>query len=322
MVLEQGEKVAPRGMETIEVQGLSIVSNNPAKRFFAHPSRRANPIFPIVELMWYLRGEDSIETISHYMPTLRRYVNAKTGIIEGAYGPRLIRYEGKIDQLASLYRRLKVDPQSRRAVLTLFDPMLDFRDESFELPCYTQLQFLVRKGCLDMFAYARSQDMFRGFVYDSAVWQLLQEVMARWLGLELGKYHLIIASAHIYVSDVEKARLVIEHDSNFDLYKNVQPTLSRYSYDQFASLKLLYDKIESMARLRLPHTSELSAVNTSVAKTIETVHDPFWKDALRAIVAFNSFKARRDSLGQMYLAQIKNELKVALQIWIKRQVDG
>src|SRR5947209_13651908 len=108
-VVSEGDRVSPRHFQTLEVRGVSITSNNPLKRFFAHPSRNANPIFPIVELMWYLSGDDSPTMISHYVSSVLDYVNPKTNRFDGAYGPRLRKYSGYHDQVEAVRHRLERD---------------------------------------------------------------------------------------------------------------------------------------------------------------------------------------------------------------------
>src|SRR6266487_4668120 len=244
-ILGDGEKTSPRGFETLEIRGISICSRNPTKRFVNHPNRHAHPVFPIIELFWYLNGDDSPQIIRRYIPAVARYVNPSTGRFDGAYGPRLRRYGGRVDQVELVFQRLRFDNASRRAIVTLFDPLLDNNDSSLDVPCNTSLQFMIRNGRLELNTYARSQDMIRGFIYDTAEWQLLQDIVAGWLGLELGVFRLFIGSAHVYVSDIAKARRIANLDLGFDLYHGISPQRASCPLNQFDTLMHTYRELES-----------------------------------------------------------------------------
>src|SRR5437879_4003883 len=77
-IMENGQRVAPRGMQTMEIRGVSLCARNPRKRFVSHPHRRAHPVFPIVELFWYLSGDDTPHVLSRYIPAIAKYVNPTT----------------------------------------------------------------------------------------------------------------------------------------------------------------------------------------------------------------------------------------------------
>jgi thymidylate synthase len=322
-VVDCGEKTSPRGMETLEVRGLTIVARDPIRRFLAHPHRRPNPVFPIVELMWYLSGDDSPDPITHYIRNTRSYVNPKTGRFDGAYGPRLRRFAGKVDQIKALVERLNADPSSRRAVISLFDPSIDKNESSLDIPCYTLAQFFVRKEKLELYVYARSQDMIRGFVYDTAEWQLLQEIIAGWRGIDPGPFTLFIASAHIYSNDEPLAREVFENDLNFDLYDRARVSRAACSLEEFLRVVETYRTLDAYVRGRSGTQYDHNDLLNSVDQAVRATSNSFWKNAFLAVGAFNAFKFGQEKNGKLLLERIDNELRMALEIWLRhRQIHG
>lgn len=314
-LLDNGERVSPRGVETIEVRGLHIISRNPQKRFIVHPNRHANPVFPIIQLMWYLSGDDSPVLISHYEPAINQYLNPKTGRFDGAYGSRIRKFNGYFDQLSALRRRLTDDQQSRRAVITIFDPVRDYNENSLDVPCYLSLQFMVRDGNLELVTYARSQDLYLGFVYDTAEWQLLQEIVAGWLGLRVGVFRHYIASAHIYSTYLKMVNRIIENDAGFDLYSDYSPQSASLSYEEFNQMYDLFMELEKKSRI-------IDSYNTTklheILSTISGIDNEFWQNAIKAVFAFNASKFGMTDIRDMLLKSINNELQYMLRVWFSK----
>ena len=74
------------------------------------------------------------------------------------------------------------------------------------MPCTCALQFLVRKGKLDLIVYMRSNDVIKGLTHDIFCFTMLQEIAARRLSVELGTYRHCVGSLHLYLSDGEIAQ--------------------------------------------------------------------------------------------------------------------
>jgi len=313
-VLRHGDWVSPRNLRTLEVRGLSIVANNPLKRFFAHPSRNANPVFSIVELMWYLSGDDTSPMVSHYVSAVLNYLNPQTTRFDGAYGPRLRKYSKSVDQIEAIRRRLGQDKDTRRAVVTLFDPTIDNNEASINIPCQVLHQFLIRNDRLEMITYARSQDMYKGFVYDTAEWQLFQDILAGWFGLGLGPYHLYIASAHVYENDITRVQRIVKSDTGFDLYKKSVPLSDSLSFQDWERTRKLFYEVEDVTR-----NAQSPAAFEEALRMIESIGPGFWKNAMVAIVSFNAFKRGETAYATSVLSGITNEFRVLLSEWFSRK---
>lgn len=140
--------------------------------------------------------------IYQYNRALTRYTDH--GRLQGAYGPRMRHWRGRVDQLDQVRRLLARDPDSRQGVIQLFDPERDTRGNR-DVPCTLGYRFFVRGGRLHMHTTMRSQDLWLGFPYDVFFATLLQELTAGWLGVELGEYHHHVDSLHLYAKHEQAA---------------------------------------------------------------------------------------------------------------------
>jgi thymidylate synthase len=202
-VLATGTPVQPRGLPTMEVLGAALTLTSPRQRLVdVPPVRMLNPAFAAAEAVWILSGSDE-PWIFQYNQQLARF--ADNGRLMGAYGPRLRRWHGTLDQLAHVRRVLAADPASRQAVIQLFDPEVDSRGHR-DVPCTLGYRFFVRDGKLHMHTTMRSQDLWLGFGYDIFTATIMQELLAGWLGAELGSYCLFADSLHLYEHDIRAAR--------------------------------------------------------------------------------------------------------------------
>jgi thymidylate synthase len=200
-----GRSAAPRGMPTTEVLGAHLCLTEPRRRFVSVPPARVlNPAFAVAEALWILSGSDD-PWIFTYNRSLAKY--ADEGRLQGAYGPRMRRWHGGLDQLDHVRRLLLRDPDSRQAVIQIYDPSRDTRGHR-DVPCTLNYRFFLRHGRLDMHTTMRSNDVWLGLPYDLFTATLLQELMAEWLGAELGTYHHHVDSLHIYAQHEEASTAV------------------------------------------------------------------------------------------------------------------
>lgn len=196
-VARDGVVVSPRGMPTTEILGAHLCLTDPRCRLVdLPPTRVINPAFAVAEALWILSGSDEA-WIFEYNRALHRYTDE--GRLQGAYGPRIRRWGGRIDQLDKVRHLLSRDPDSRQGVIQLFDPERDTRGHR-DVPCTLSYRFFLRSGRLHMHTTMRSQDLWLGFPYDIFAATLLQELMAGWLGVDLGEYHHHVDSLHLYAA--------------------------------------------------------------------------------------------------------------------------
>ena len=211
-VLASGQRVAPRGMATFEVLGAHLCLVDARRRLVdVPPVRVLNPAFAAAEAVWVLSGSNQpwIHTYN------RRLADFTDDGLVTAYGPRLRCWRGSVDQLDEVRRLLIGEPETRRAVIQLFDPGRDLGRHA-PVPCALGYRFYIRGGKLHMYTTLRSQDLWLGFGYDVFTATVLQESLAGWVGAEVGEYHHHVDSLHLYERDLPAAHAVASCDELSD----------------------------------------------------------------------------------------------------------
>lgn len=202
LVTRKRKITATRG-SFVEDVGALLVLTNPRARL-SRTERRAVLFSCLGELLWYLAGSRELDFVQYYIPKYKE--ESEDGhTIYGAYGPRLLGKPGP-RQLENVVKILSAEPQSRRAVVQIFDAQdIARRRRRKEVPCTCTLQFLLRRGRLHMIATMRSNDAFKGLPHDVFAFTMLQEMVARELDAEPGTYTHFAASLHLYADDIGKA---------------------------------------------------------------------------------------------------------------------
>lgn len=189
-----------RGNIVAEALGVSLRIGDPRARI-SRSENRGKAFSALGELLWYLAKSESLEFIEPYIPKYKD--DAVEGILEGAYGPRLFSMRGSIDQVANVIRLLQDRPNSKRAVVQLFDAE-DIARHKKEVPCTTTLQFFLREGRLALSVAMRSNDAYFGLPHDVFCFTMIQEMIACHLGADLGTYYHYAGSMHVYEGYLER----------------------------------------------------------------------------------------------------------------------
>ncbi|MEI2387367.1 thymidylate synthase [Breoghania sp. JC706] len=199
---------APRGNAEIEVLGFSAVLHNPLARVCFSPLRRQNIVFNYAEALWYLSGRNDLAFIERYAPRMKRYSADGKTLPGTGYGRKLLAFgPDRIDQIERVIDILgNDDPDSKRAFLQIFDANEDLYRRNIDVSCTLGLQLLLRDGALHMVAFMRANDAYIGFLSDVFSFTLIQEYIARRLGVCVGRYYHHVGSIHIYEPDLERAR--------------------------------------------------------------------------------------------------------------------
>lgn len=210
-VIERGRLVSPRGLPTLEICPAHLVLYNPCQRYLRITKRNINPAFAVAEAIWILSGSDD-DWIYTFNKNLCRF--ADDNVLKGAYGPRIRRWQGHLDQLDAARKLLKRQPETRQAVIQIYDPAIDYKGYR-DVACTLNHRFLIRDGYLDMYTTMRSQDVWLGMPYDVFSNTLLHELLAGWVECKIGNYHHRVDSLHLYSHDLKLAQEV-ELDSRTD----------------------------------------------------------------------------------------------------------
>jgi thymidylate synthase len=197
-VLKYGKEAAPRGMKTREIEDAVIRINDVKHTLPLGVGRGTVPGIGAVEACQLLAGAATPKLVIAVGPMFKNYAE-DNGMFHGAYGSRTQ------DQYAPVIERLKKDPDSRQAVVTIWDPVLDLLPEKRDYPCTVLHQFRIRDNKLNMSVYMRSNDVWLGAAYDFFQFTRVQIAMASVLGVAPGSYTHHVGSLHIYEQHYDAA---------------------------------------------------------------------------------------------------------------------
>jgi len=180
-----------------------------------------NPAFAIAEVIWILQGRNDAGFLTYFNRKLPHFQGTEP-TFHGAYGFRLRNHFG-IDQLQRAFSALSANPNSRQVVLQIWDSRADFPDDngtpmSADIPCNIVALLKIRDRKLEWTQIMRSNDLFRGLPHNIIQFTSIQEVLAGWLGVELGTYNHFTDSLHVYAPDQALAQCACDpvRDTNSD----------------------------------------------------------------------------------------------------------
>ncbi|MEQ7154611.1 thymidylate synthase [Brevundimonas aurifodinae] len=163
----------------------------------------------IVELLWFLRGETNVAWLRENGCTIWDEWADEAGELGPVYGKQWRSWATpngqSIDQIARLIEGLKTDPNSRRHIVSAWNPA-DIEDMALP-PCHCLFQFFVADGKLSCQLYQRSADVFLGVPFNIASYALLTMMVAKVTGHEPGEFVHTFGDAHLYLNHVDQAEL-------------------------------------------------------------------------------------------------------------------
>ncbi|MFC0244407.1 thymidylate synthase [Falsochrobactrum ovis] len=163
----------------------------------------------IHELLWFLKGDTNIAYLKDNGVSIWDEWADENGDLGPVYGYQWRSWpapDGRhIDQIQNLLNMLRDNPNSRRLIVSAWNPALV--DEMALPPCHCLFQFYVSKGKLSCQLYQRSADIFLGVPFNIASYALLTMMIAQVAGLKPGEFIHTLGDAHIYSNHFEQARL-------------------------------------------------------------------------------------------------------------------
>jgi thymidylate synthase len=162
----------------------------------------------IYELLWFLRGDTNVRWLQERGVTIWDEWAGPDGDLGPVYGYQWRNWPdrggGTIDQIAKVVASIRTRPDSRRHIVTAWNPA-DV-DRMALPPCHALFQFYVAEGRLSCQLYQRSADIFLGVPFNIASYAVLTLMVAQVTGLKPGEFVHTLGDAHLYLNHLDQAR--------------------------------------------------------------------------------------------------------------------
>jgi thymidylate synthase len=192
----------------------------------------------IYELLWFLRGDTNVKYLDEHGVTIWDEWADDNGDLGPVYGRQWRSWPtpdgGSIDQMANVVDEIRRNPNSRRLIVTAWNPG---ENERMALsPCHCLFQFYVADGALSCQLYQRSADVFLGVPFNIASYALLTLMVAQVTGLRPGAFIHSFGDTHLYLNHLEQARLQLSRNPRPLPTLRINPTvkdLFAFRYEDF-----------------------------------------------------------------------------------------
>ena len=166
------------------------------------------------ELLWFLAGDTNVKYLNDHGVTIWDEWADERGDLGPVYGRQWRSWPTQdgatIDQIANVVAAIRRNPDSRRLIVTAWNPA---DVDSMALPpCHCLFQFYVAEGKLSCQLYQRSDDVFLGVPFNIASYALLTQMVAQVTALEVGDFVHTLGDAHLYSNHTEQARLQLTRE--------------------------------------------------------------------------------------------------------------
>jgi thymidylate synthase len=191
----------------------------------------------IHELLWFLKGETNIAYLKANKVTIWDEWADDQGDLGPVYGAQWRSWpsaDGPIDQIADLVAQIKRNPDSRRLIVSAWNPAEI--DKMALPPCHCLFQFYVADGKLSCQLYQRSADIFLGVPFNIASYALLTLMLAQVTGLRPGDFVHSLGDAHLYANHIEQADLQLSRQPRPLPVMTLNPAVTdlfAYRYEDF-----------------------------------------------------------------------------------------
>ncbi|KZK83693.1 Thymidylate synthase [Pseudovibrio sp. W64] len=193
----------------------------------------------IYELLWFLAGDTNIKYLKDNKVRIWDEWADENGDLGPVYGYQWRSWPkpdgGSIDQIANVVQQIKTNPDSRRLIVSAWNPALV--DDMALPPCHSLFQFYVANGKLSCQLYQRSADVFLGVPFNIASYALLTMMIAQVCDLEAGDFVHTLGDAHLYSNHMEQAELQLSRELRALPVMHINPEVKdifRFCYEDFA----------------------------------------------------------------------------------------
>jgi thymidylate synthase len=239
------ERILASGVEKRDRTGTGTLS------VFGHQMRfDLNDGFPLVttkklhvksiiyELLWFLRGDTNVRYLQERGVRIWDEWADENGDLGPVYGSQWRSWPAKdggtIDQIANVVEAIKRNPDSRRLIVTAWNPAEV--DKMALPPCHCLFQFYVADGRLSCQLYQRSADVFLGVPFNIASYALLTQMVAQVTKLKPGEFVHTLGDAHLYLNHLEQTRLQLSRTPRALPVMKINPEVTdlfAFAYEDF-----------------------------------------------------------------------------------------
>ena len=209
----------------------------------------------IYELLWFLRGDTNVHYLQEHGVRIWNEWADENGELGPVYGHQWRSWPdykgGTIDQIKNVVEMIKHNPDSRRMLVTAWNPA-EVEDMALP-PCHCLFQFYVADGRLSLQLYQRSADSFLGVPFNIASYALLLQMIAQVTGLEAGEFIHTTDDTHLYLNHLEQAKLQLTREPRLLPKMKINPDVK----DIF---DFKYEDFELIGYDPLPHIPGVVAV--------------------------------------------------------------
>jgi thymidylate synthase len=198
----------------------------------------------IHELLWFLKGETNVAYLHDHNVTIWDEWADENGDLGRIYGAQWRSWQGPdgstVDQIARVVEDIRKNPDSRRLVVTAWNPAELHRMALS--PCHAMFQFYVQEGELSCQLYQRSADLFLGVPFNIASYALLTLMMAQVCGLKPGEFIHTFGDLHLYANHLEQAKEQLSREPRPLPVMRLNPDVREIDGFQFEDFELVgYD---------------------------------------------------------------------------------
>lgn len=198
----------------------------------------------VYELLWFLRGDTNVRWLQQHGVTIWDEWAGPDGSLGRIYGAQWRDWrtaDGRsIDQLTRVIEEIRRNPDSRRLIVTAWNP--GELDQMALPPCHTLFQFYVLDGRLSCQLYQRSADAFLGVPFNIASYSLLTLMIAQVCDLQPGEFIHTFGDLHLYANHIDQARLQLSRAPRPLPTVRLNPAIRRLEDFQFEDIELIgYD---------------------------------------------------------------------------------
>lgn len=203
--LAYGRRRSPRGQDTYEIPNVTFRLHDPSQSEPVGIGRRYGPAILAAEALSLVGGISDPDLMVSVGSNFKRFLDG--GVLHGTYGPRVRM------QVEHVIARLKDDPDTRQAILQIWDPLHDQASWTpKDLPCTLNIGFAIFDNMLECSVNMRSNDVWWGTAHDVPMFTCLQQTVAQAIGLEAGPYTHHAYSFHLYDRDLDEVEKLHDYD--------------------------------------------------------------------------------------------------------------